>query len=52
MSILEVTKTGSTDEANRLLAEGWTLFTVVSGGGEHVHYILTKQGVGDVRVPR
>jgi hypothetical protein len=43
MTVLEVTNTGSTDEANRLLAEGWALFTVVSGGGEHVHYILTKE---------
>jgi hypothetical protein len=43
MGVVEVTNTGSTDEANRLLAEGWTLFTVVSGGGEHVHYILTRE---------
>jgi hypothetical protein len=43
MNAVEVTNTGSTDEANRLLADGWTLFTVVSGGGEHVHYILTRE---------
>jgi hypothetical protein len=31
MRVVEVTNTGSTDEANRLLAEGWIQFTVVSG---------------------
>jgi hypothetical protein len=43
MSVLEVANTGNLDETNRLLTEGWTLFTVVSGGGEHVHYILTRE---------
>jgi hypothetical protein len=45
MRVVEVTNTGSTDEANRLLAEGWILFTVASGGGEHAHYILTRERV-------
>lgn len=40
---LEVTRVGNEDQANRLLAQGWDLFTVVSGGGEHVHYILTRR---------
>jgi hypothetical protein len=40
---LELRKVTSEDEANSLLAMGWTLFTVVSGGGEHVHYILTRR---------
>jgi hypothetical protein len=43
MRVLEVTSSGSTDETNRLLTEGWALFTVVSGGGEHIHYILTRE---------
>lgn len=40
---LEVTRVGSEDDANRLLAEGWDLLSVVSGGGEHIHYILTRR---------
>ena len=42
----EVRKVASEDDANRLLAQGWSLFAVVSGGGEHVHYILTRRAVG------
>lgn len=40
---LEVRNVGNEGDANRLLAQGWDLFTVVSGGGEHVHYILTRR---------
>jgi hypothetical protein len=40
---LKVRKVNSEDDANSLLARGWTLFAVVSGGGEHVHYILTRR---------
>jgi hypothetical protein len=40
---LKVRKVTTDEDANTLLAQGWTLFTVVSGGGEHVHYILTRR---------
>ena len=40
---LEVRRVGSEEQANRLLAEGWQLFTVVGGGGEPLHYILTRR---------
>ena len=40
---LEVTKANDEDQANHLLARGWELFSVVPGGGEHVHYILTRR---------
>jgi hypothetical protein len=40
---LKVAKVATEDDANTLLAQGWTLFAVVSGGGEHVHYILTRR---------
>jgi hypothetical protein len=43
LAVVEVTRSGSTEETNRLLSEGWTLFAVVSGGGEHIHYILTRE---------
>jgi hypothetical protein len=39
----EIRKVTTEEEANALLAHGWSLFTVVSGGGEHVHYILTRR---------
>ena len=42
---MEVRNVSSEDEANRLLAQGWTLFSVVAGGGEHVHYILTRRAM-------
>jgi hypothetical protein len=40
---LEVKSVSNEGEANHLLAEGWELFTVVAGGGEHIHYILTRR---------
>ena len=40
---LELKSVSNEGEANRLLAEGWELFTVVAGGGEHIHYILTRR---------
>lgn len=40
---LEVARVTTEEEANRLLAQGWELFTVVSGGGEHLHFILTRR---------
>lgn len=40
---LEVRRVTNEEEANRLLAQGWELFTVVSGGHEHLHYILTRR---------
>jgi hypothetical protein len=38
---LQVRRVTTEQDANRLLAQGWELFAVVSGGGEHLHYILT-----------
>jgi hypothetical protein len=40
---LELQKVTSVEDANQLLAEGWNLFSVVSGGGEHVHYVFTRR---------
>jgi hypothetical protein len=40
---LEVTKVSTEDDANSLLAQGWALFSVVSGGKEGVFYILTRR---------
>ena len=40
---LEVRSVSDEGEANSLLAQGWDLFTVVAGGGEHIHYILTRR---------
>ncbi len=40
---LEIKRVGSEDEANRLLRLGWELFAVVAGGGEHLHYVLTRR---------
>jgi hypothetical protein len=40
---LEVKRVGSEDDANELLRQGWDLFAVVGGGGEHIHYILTTR---------
>jgi hypothetical protein len=40
---LELARVTSEEDANRLLAQGWELFTVVSGGGEHLHFILTRR---------
>ena len=40
---LQVRSVSNEGEANKLLALGWELFTVVSGGGEHIHYILTRR---------
>jgi hypothetical protein len=40
---LQVTRVSDEDDANQLLAQGWELFTVVAGGGKHVHYILTRR---------
>ncbi len=40
---LEVKSVSKEAEANVLLAQGWELFTVVAGGGEHIHYILTRR---------
>jgi hypothetical protein len=42
---LEVKSVSTEGEANHLLAEGWELFTVVAGGGEHLHFILTRRAV-------
>jgi hypothetical protein len=39
----EVKSVSNEGEANHLLAGGWELFTVVAGGGEHLHYILTRR---------
>lgn len=39
----EVRRVSDEDKANHLLAQGWELFTVVAGGGEHVHYILIRR---------
>jgi hypothetical protein len=39
----EVKSVSDEGEANDLLAEGWELFSVVAGGGEHIHYILTRR---------
>jgi hypothetical protein len=40
---LELARVTTEEEANRLLAQGWELFTVVAGGGEHLHFILTRR---------
>ncbi len=40
---IQVTRVNGEDEANRLLAQGWELFTVVAGSGEHIYYILTRR---------
>jgi hypothetical protein len=40
---LELKRVTNEEDANRLLAQGWELFTVVSGGTEHLHYILTRR---------
>jgi hypothetical protein len=40
---LELTRVTNESDANHLLAQGWELFTVVSGGGEHLHFILTRR---------
>jgi hypothetical protein len=40
---LEVKRVTSEEDANRLLAQGWDLFSVVAGTGEHLHYILTRR---------
>jgi hypothetical protein len=40
---LEVKSVSEEGEANHLLAQGWELFTVVAGGGEHLHFILTRR---------
>jgi hypothetical protein len=42
---LEVKSVSDESKANHLLAQGWDLFSVVSGGGEHLHYILTRHAV-------
>ena len=39
---LEVRSVSDEGEVNQLLAQGWDLFTVVAGGGEHIHYIVTR----------
>jgi hypothetical protein len=49
---LEVTSVSAEEEANRLLAQGWELFSVVAGGGEHLHYILTRRAVCRTPVSR
>lgn len=38
----EVKRVNDEEQANQLLAKGWDLFTVISGGGE-IHYILTRR---------
>jgi hypothetical protein len=40
---LKVKSVSDEGEANHLLAQGWELFTVIAGGGEHIHYILTRR---------
>jgi hypothetical protein len=40
---LEVRSVSDEGAANLLLAQGWELFTVVAGGGEHIHFILTRR---------
>jgi hypothetical protein len=40
---LEVIRVTSEESTNRLLEQGWELFTVVAGGGEHLHFILTRR---------
>jgi hypothetical protein len=40
---LECKRVSTEEDANHLLAQGWDLFTVVSGGAEHLHYILTRR---------
>jgi hypothetical protein len=40
---VEVKRVTSDDAANELLRQGWELFAVVGGGGEHVHYVLTRR---------
>ncbi|MGH2786443.1 MAG: hypothetical protein ACRDJV_00860 [Actinomycetota bacterium] len=40
---LEVKRATSEEEANGLLAQGWELFSVVAGSGEHLNYILTRR---------
>ncbi len=42
---LEVKRVGNEEAANELLRQGWTLFAVVGGGGEHIHYVLTRRAV-------
>jgi hypothetical protein len=42
---MEVKRVSDEDEANQLLGQGWDLFTVVAGGGEHVHFILTRRAI-------
>jgi hypothetical protein len=40
---LELRRVANEEDANYLLANGWELFTVVSGGNEHLHYILIRR---------
>ena len=40
---LEIRRVGTEEEANELLRMGWDLFAVVGGGGEHLHYVLTRR---------